>query len=100
MSDLMCAFFATEDGEPWCAFAWGQHPPALVATAEIRARVLREAEPFDFDDETNAEIAQAMSAAPANHWIRPDGMADDADMFQFCAEGDPGARPITGWKLR
>jgi hypothetical protein len=100
VSELVCEFFGTEDGEPWCAFVWGQHPPEAVDTEEVRARIRREADCFDLGEETNAEIADIMSAAPAHYWLKQVGAIEDVQMFQFCAEGDDGALAITGWKLQ
>lgn len=97
---LTCEFFGTEDGEPWCAFVWGQHPIEAIDTAEIRARILREADWFELGDETNAEVAEIMTAPPAHYWPVQIGAVEDAQMFQFCAESDAGALAITGWKLR
>ncbi|WP_420104107.1 hypothetical protein [Bosea sp. (in: a-proteobacteria)] len=100
MSDLQCEFFGTEDGEPWAAFVWGQYPVELIDTAYIREKIMREADCFDLGDETEAEIAEIMSAAPAHYWLRQVGSVEDAPMFRFCAAEDAGAIAITGWKLR
>lgn len=100
MTPLSYQFFGTYDGEPWCAFVWGQHPPEQIGTSEIRARLMREAEMFDFGEETRRDVEEIMAQPPALLFIRPDGETEDTMMFVFCSESDEGATPITGWKLR
>lgn len=100
MSTLTCEFFGTEDGEPWCAFVWGQHPIGIVDTAYIREKIQREMDVWDLGEETSAEIAEHMKPEPMHLWLKQVGTIDDAPTYQFCAEGDEGALAITGWKLR
>ena len=100
MTHLIGEFFATYDGEPWCAFVWGQHPPEMIGTDAIKARLMREAEIFDLDEEMRGHVAEAMAQPPYHLFIRPDGEMEDAAMFVFCAADHVGAKAITGWKLR
>lgn len=99
MSLLQCEFFASEEGEPFCAFAYGQLPFETVASDEARARVLREVDVWDLDAETVEAIREAMQAEPAHLFIRQEGSFEDSP-FYFCAAEDAGAIAITGWKLR
>lgn len=100
MTTLTCEFYATYDGEPWCAFVWGQHPPEQIAIDEVKARIMREAEMFDLDEETRRDVDEAMAQPPVHLFIRPDGETEDVTMFVFCSADHDGAMPVTGWKLR
>lgn len=100
MSDLACEFFASEDGEPFCAFAYGHHPFDQVATDAVRARILREAEVWGLEAETIDHVREAMQAEPQHLLIRQEGEFEDSP-FYFCKaeEEDERAIAITGWKL-
>lgn len=100
MSEIRCEFFGTEDGEPWCAFAYGHLPPETLADEPVRSKILREAAVFDFDPETCQEIEEAMQGAPQHLWITAIGEVEDNPMFQFCTAEAEGAVAITGWRLR
>nr|WP_047573276.1 hypothetical protein [Methylobacterium sp. ZNC0032] len=99
MSELRCEFYASEEGEPFCAFVYGQVPFDRVATDAVRAKILREVEIWDLEAETIATISEAMQAEPAHLWIRQEGSFEDSPYY-FCKADDEGAIAITGWKLR
>ena len=99
MSEPRCEFYASEEGEPFCAFAYGHLPFDQVATEAVRARILREADVWDLVLETIEAISEAMQAEPAHLWIRQEGGFEDSP-FYFCKAEDEGAIAITGWKLR
>lgn len=99
MSQLQCEFFASEEGEPFCAFAYGQLPFEAVANDPVRARIMREVEVWDLEADAVEAIREMMQAEPAHLWIRQEGGFEDSP-FYFCAAEDKGAIAITGWKLR
>jgi hypothetical protein len=99
VSEIVCEFFASEEGEPFCAFAYGQLPFEVVAKDAIRSRIMREAEVWDLEAETVETIREMMNGEPAHLWIRQEGGFEDSP-FYFCEAEDEGAIAITGWKLR
>lgn len=97
MGELRCEFYAAEDGEPWCAFAWGHHDPKKLNGRAVRRRIQDEMELFDFDQESLDLIKVAMRRQASHLWLIP--IDEDEQFYRFCAEGDPGALAITGWRL-
>lgn len=98
MSRVEYEFFATEDGEPWLAFAYGQLPSQLVATGPMRELIMAEADPWDLDEETLAHVREIMDGEPQHIWIRRNGTTEESS-WSFCTAEDEGAVVVTGWKL-
>lgn len=94
-----CQFFASENGEPFCAFVYGHLPFEQVTTQYVRTRIEREIDVWELDTETVDDIQRAMQAEPAHLFIRQEGTFEDSP-FYFCEAEDAGAIAITGWKLR
>lgn len=99
MNRLQCEFFASEDGEPFCAFAYGHVPLGDVESSDVRERIMREADIWDLEAATIEDVREAMQREPAHLWIRQDGPFEDSP-FYFCSAEDERAIAITGWKLR
>ena len=99
LNDPLCEFFASEEGEPFCAFVYGHMPFSEVATDAVRARIMREVDLWDLEEEAIEAVRDAMQGEPAHLWIRQEGSFEDSP-YHFCKAEDEGAIVITGWKLR
>jgi hypothetical protein len=99
MADLQCEFFASEDGEPMCAFAWGDHSAlALRSPAACKALSAKIAE-WDFDPEVLDGINEALEVAARPLWVKHVATIDDRPIYDFCERDTPGAIRITGWVM-